>query len=115
MKTFKFGDKILNHWAGEKNPRRIGFVIKTGIRYLELTDMNGDFWEHDKKDEKLELIGSYLLPVAPQEQPQTKTAEEILERLDNLTPILYDLGNRMYSAWGTDSYNERCVTYDIRD
>ncbi len=40
---------------------------------------------------------------------------EIKERLDILTPKLYDLGNRMYSKWGTESYEERCINSDIRD
>ena len=41
--------------------------------------------------------------------------QKIIERLESLTPKLQDLGNTMYSKWGTESYNERCINYDVRD
>jgi len=44
-----------------------------------------------------------------------ETLKRIAERLDNLTPKLNDLGNRLYSKWGTDSYVERCNLFDVRE
>jgi hypothetical protein len=76
---FKFGDKILNHWAGEYNPRRIGIFIRyctsQGKKAIECTDMNGDVWQHEASDEKLELIGS-IFPT-PSKSMEELTDEEI--------------------------------------
>ena len=45
-----------------------------------------------------------------------KTIEQlIIKKLDSLTPKLYDLGNKLYFKFGTESYEERCIISDIRD
>jgi hypothetical protein len=61
--NFKFGDVVLNHYAGENNPHRIGVFVKYCIRQrgkaIELTNMKGDFWYLFRdKDSRNEIIGS---------------------------------------------------------
>jgi hypothetical protein len=79
--VFKFGDKVLNHWAGEGNPRKIGVVIKIGSKELEITDMKGDYWRHEKNDEGLEIIGSVLPFPAPLESKIIEKQDAFLRYL----------------------------------
>jgi hypothetical protein len=63
--NFKFGDIIINHYAGEKNPHRKGIFIrycrKQRSNAIELTDMKGEFWYLFRdKDSKNEIIGNIL-------------------------------------------------------
>lgn len=63
IKALKFGDVVVNHWAGMSNPHRIGVFVKfTTIRKskcMELTDMKGDFWHHDHSSRsRCERLGS---------------------------------------------------------
>lgn len=41
--------------------------------------------------------------------------EDDIIKLNDLVPKLHDLGNTLYSKWGTESYVERCNLSDIRD
>jgi hypothetical protein len=51
--TPKFGQTVINHWASDSNPRRVGMFVRQGAwigrmnrgTYWELTDGRGDFWE----------------------------------------------------------------------
>jgi len=55
----KFGDIVVNHWAGDKNPHKQGVFIRRKKETIELTDMKGSFWEsYNDKGAKLEKIGS---------------------------------------------------------
>ena len=59
IKGLKFGDIIVNHWAGDKNPTKQGVFVRKKRRTIELTDMRGKFWEpYNDNDSKLEKIGS---------------------------------------------------------
>lgn len=79
--SFKFGDIIENGYASENNPIRTGVFINYGYRngrcnpgkYLNLTDMNGRFWEYGVDNDKLMKIGNILL------QERQRTLEEVLE------------------------------------
>lgn len=44
---FRFGDIIENEWASETNPIRRGVFVRytQRRRCIELTDMDGKFWE----------------------------------------------------------------------
>ncbi len=66
---FKFGDKIENGWASEKNPRRVGVFVKYGRRtgrmnsgkYALITDMKGDLWESPVGEgHRLSVVGTVL-------------------------------------------------------
>lgn len=87
---FKFGDKILNHWAGENNPRRIGIFIRycrvQRKSAIECTDMNGDVWQHEANDEKLEKIGSILNTISLTEQIEKAESEKVKY---SQTPLKY--------------------------
>jgi hypothetical protein len=49
----KFGDRLMNVWAGEGNPHRFGYFVRRGNKasginkgpWIELTDKKGDFWK----------------------------------------------------------------------
>lgn len=57
----KFGDIVINHWASESNPTRIGCYIRKSDLGFEMTDCKGQFWVFvDSKDAKLEIVGSVL-------------------------------------------------------
>lgn len=58
---FKFGDIVLNEWAGEKNPHRIGVVVYCN-RIVKCTDTKGSFWEFDNgKNLRLTKLGEINL------------------------------------------------------
>lgn len=48
----KFGDAFTNPWASERNPTRVGYFVRRGVRtgnlnrgpYCEFTDRKGKFW-----------------------------------------------------------------------
>ena len=46
----KFGDIILNHYAGERNPIKYTMFIKYSGRYAKCIDMDGNDVRYDKKD-----------------------------------------------------------------
>jgi len=60
----KFGDLILNKFAGVRNPQRIGVYVETITRRcglqvdinLRMTDTHGEFWEHDARSNGLSII-----------------------------------------------------------
>lgn len=65
---FKFGDLVLNRYAGERNPHRIGMFIKyvkngyecitqDGERYVLGSNKNGWIFQDNGEDELI-LIGS---------------------------------------------------------
>ena len=55
----EFGDILFNHWAGEKNPNRIGVFIGLNNRSITLTNMQGKKWSfYVDKELNLSLIGS---------------------------------------------------------
>lgn len=57
----KFGDIVINHWAGEKNPHRKGIVVRIDPKSIYCTDGNGDFWNVvNDKGSKTEKIGTIL-------------------------------------------------------
>jgi hypothetical protein len=58
MSKFQFGDVLLNHWASEKNPQRIGIFVRELKNTYLLTDGKGKFWESMKKDAKLEKLAA---------------------------------------------------------
>lgn len=45
MKTFKFGDKVINPWASDNNQIKVGIFVRSLKRYYEFTDGNGKFWQ----------------------------------------------------------------------
>ena len=56
-----FLDKIENHWASEKNPRRTGYFIRKSKDTIELTDGKGNFWKvYNDSTSKNEVVGHYL-------------------------------------------------------
>jgi hypothetical protein len=65
IKGLKFGDIVVNHWAADTNPQRIGIFVRYRGQYrknvVELTDMKGTFWcvIHDKES-KFEKKGSVI-------------------------------------------------------
>jgi hypothetical protein len=59
----KFGDRMFNRWAGERNPQRRGiFVREVRVRrgrlnagvWWELTDGEGKFWQVDPEALEIE-------------------------------------------------------------
>jgi hypothetical protein len=63
---FKFGDKVLNRYASEDNPHRIGIVTSCTSDKVTCTDTRGDFWTfRNDKHLKLELIGSIMQTSQP--------------------------------------------------
>lgn len=59
--SFKFGDIIENHYAGQDNPHRTGiFVKRTTKGHYEMTDGKGKFWLSAKDNEKLVKVGNVL-------------------------------------------------------
>jgi hypothetical protein len=70
---FVFGDIIENSHASERNPARIGIMVRTGYRsgivnhgnYVELTDGKGTFWTHniDDADHGLSKIGHVKISI----------------------------------------------------
>lgn len=55
----KFGDIVVNHWAGENNPNRTGVFVRRKKETIEVTNMKGKFWYpvNDRRA-KLEKVGS---------------------------------------------------------
>lgn len=57
MKEPEFGERLRGIYAGEKNPHRDGFYVRTIHRtgrlnpgkWYELTDKKGDFWQYEAK------------------------------------------------------------------
>ena len=43
--TLKFGDIIENGWASERNPHKIGIVVKARGHSINCTDGEGKFWD----------------------------------------------------------------------
>jgi hypothetical protein len=43
--TLKFGDIIENGWASERNPSKIGIVVKARGHSINCTDGLGNFWD----------------------------------------------------------------------
>jgi len=59
ISRLKFGDIIVNHWAGNGNPHKQGVFVRNKKQTIELTDMKGNFWEsYNDKEAKLEKIGN---------------------------------------------------------
>lgn len=44
-KTLKFGDIIENGWASERNPCKVGIVVKARGHSINCTDGKGKFWD----------------------------------------------------------------------
>lgn len=44
-KTLKFGDIIENGWASERNPTKLGIVVKAREHSINCTDGLGKFWD----------------------------------------------------------------------
>ncbi|WP_078577343.1 hypothetical protein [Salipaludibacillus agaradhaerens] len=40
-----FGDILINHWASDTNPQKVGVFIRRKRKTICLTDMKGSFWE----------------------------------------------------------------------
>jgi hypothetical protein len=79
--NLRFGDIIVNHWAGPKNPHRISIVLSIG-KYIRCTDGNGDFWNHcNDHQTRITVIGNCFDITAlercsfPIEESQKITAE----------------------------------------
>lgn len=61
--SMKFGDIVVNGWASENNPHRIGIFVRNKGKTIQLTDGKGHFWEtYNDKESKLIVMGSMLLP-----------------------------------------------------
>lgn len=62
-KRLRFGDIVVNHWASEQNPHRVGIFVKIERYSLLVTDMKGAFWypafDHRAK---IEIIGNIIEP-----------------------------------------------------
>jgi len=69
--SFKFLDRVVNHWASEDNPQRIGlfvrYVQRQNHKCAELTDGKGKFWYCFLKDSRLQNIGNIQSPVSEEE------------------------------------------------
>ena len=60
-KRLKFGDVVLNHYAGPNNPNKAGVFVKLRGRDIECTDMKGNFWyPFLDSNSRLEIIGTIL-------------------------------------------------------
>ncbi|BCB04758.1 hypothetical protein [Bacillus sp. KH172YL63] len=58
-----FGDILINHYAGDKNPLKVGVFIKLKKRTVYMTDMKGRFWEQYSEaldNGNLEKVGNVL-------------------------------------------------------
>ncbi len=61
LTNVKFGDIVENHYASERNPHRIGVFIRRIGSNLQLTNMEGDFWDlYNDSESKTVIIGSIL-------------------------------------------------------
>lgn len=60
-KRLKFGDIVVNHWASDGNPNKIGVFVKLKAKSILVTDMKGKFWEpvFDSQS-KLQIIGTVV-------------------------------------------------------
>lgn len=57
----KFGDIVINGWAGDENPRRKGIVVEMEERKVRLTDGKGNYWWLINDDgAKFVIIGNAL-------------------------------------------------------
>lgn len=57
----KFGDIIINHWAGKRNPLKRGFVIMVKRRTIQFTDCKGNFWDvMNDNESRYQIIGNAL-------------------------------------------------------
>ena len=57
---FLFGDIIINHWASNDNPHRVGIVVSYNTKTIRCTNGRGEFWElvnDSKSSEKYEKVG----------------------------------------------------------
>lgn len=51
-KRFKFGDLILNEYAGEMNPYKYGMFIKEGERTIQILHKDGHISKYDIVDQR---------------------------------------------------------------
>ena len=75
------------------------------------------------KDKAKELVGRFIdiIPCNDNELSEDEMYKEQLHSakqcalicVDDELKILDDLGNKLYTKLGTDSYMERCVIYDL--
>lgn len=73
-KQLKFGDAIVNYWASEDNPHRVGIFIRfeklNRMDTLLLTKGKGDFWNTGfPKRSRIERVGS----ICPHFEPEKLT------------------------------------------
>lgn len=84
---YKFGDIVINPFASDNNPHKIGFVVRIFNRQgrvnpgwaIELTDMNGDFWTCGKDAELIKV-------------------RNILDRCEKLEKVLEAIKNRNFHS-----------------
>lgn len=59
--VFKFGDLVINHTAGDRNPHKVSMAIKTKSKTVLCCNAKGETWEVYREAD-LENIGSVLNP-----------------------------------------------------
>jgi hypothetical protein len=91
--SVRFGDLIVNGWASESNPTRVGYFVREGRRtgrmnpgrYFEVTDGNGKFWE-------LPLDSDHKISVREAVSAEMQGAEAEIKRLKAALKPFADLG-----------------------
>lgn len=58
---FKFGDILVNHYAGDKNPcKKLIYIKRSGSNHKTFCADENDFWDMPIRDNRLEKVGSIL-------------------------------------------------------
>lgn len=61
MTAFKFGDILVNHYAGDTNPcKRLVFIRRSGRYYKLICPYNNEQWDMEVRSHKLEKVGTIL-------------------------------------------------------
>lgn len=59
--SFKFGDILINHYAGETNPcRRLVFIRRSGRYYKLICPYDNEEWDMEVRGHRLQKVGSIL-------------------------------------------------------
>lgn len=59
--SFKFGDILINHYAGDTNPcKRLVFIRRSGRYFKLICPYDNGEWDMEVRDHKLEKVGTIL-------------------------------------------------------
>lgn len=70
-----FLDIVENGFASDRNPHKIGFLVRVRRKTVELTDGDGNFWEVQKGDH-LKVVGNLLKSALKEPVPQAPESTE---------------------------------------